>query len=464
MFPTDPHSLAFSINRRRPDFCSNIGLLYPGDKPEQSGEVAERVSRVAVSPNEPDSCSPSPWVGPATNTSPQKLRIGLSTSVIQGGRSGIARYVFSLLKEFQQDHQPCGFVVFILKNDWPLFDFLNSSIQKVEVPEQFRKPLADIFWHQVILPRWVRKYSLDVIHIPSYRRMLLRAGCPKVATIHDLAPFRLAGKYDQMRMIYGRRIARFLARQQDRIIAVSSATADDVDRFYGIPRKQIEVIQNGLDHDKFNPGDPSQARAWVKKNHAIAEPFFLYVARFEHPAKNHWRLIEAFNGYKKKTGLNWHLVLGGSDWHGAEMIHEKIQQSPYRKEIHTTGFISDEELPTWYRAAQVFVFPSLFEGFGLPPLEAMACACPVICSNRGSLPEIVGHAAVLVDPEDTAALELKMVQLATDEGQRGEFRARGRERVQAFSWARCAAGTIAVYQKEHQLYRQNFSAKGSGNG
>lgn len=380
----------------------------------------------------------------------RKIRVGLSTSVIQRGRSGIARYVLSLLDEFQQPSHKFEFFVFVLKDDLPLFDFLNASVRKVVVSERFRSPVADILWHQWVLPRLVKKYSLDVIHVPSYRRMMRRAPCATLATIHDLAPFRLSGKYDRARMVYGRVIARFLARQQDRIIAVSQATADDIHRYYGTATDRVQVIQNGIDHRKFYPGDALEAKAWVEAKHSISKPFFLYVARFEHPAKNHRRLIDAFDAFKEKTGSNWQLVLGGGDWHGAEKIHGRIRESPYRDEIHTMGFISDKALPIWYRAANVFVFPSLFEGFGLPPLEAMACACPVICSTRGSLKEIVGDAAVLIDPENADDLERKMVELASDESLRAKLRAKGMDWVQSFTWERCASETMDVYRKIHE--------------
>ncbi|MCC5789295.1 MAG: glycosyltransferase family 4 protein [Opitutales bacterium] len=390
----------------------------------------------------------------------RRIRVGLSTSVIQGGRSGIARYVLSLLKEFQRYHDRFQFVIFVLKNDMPLFDFLDSSVQRVEVSERFRRPVADILWHQVIVPRLAKKHALDVVHVPSYRRMILRAPCAKVATIHDLAPFRLSGKYDRARMIYGRMVARFLARQQDRIIAVSTATAHDIHRFYGSKLDKVTVIHNGIDHRKFCPGDSAKARAWVKEHHSIAAPFFLYVARFEHPGKNHFRLIEAFDDFKDKTGLNWQLVLGGSDWHGAETIHHRIRQSPYRDEIHTLGFVSDVDLPDWYRAAGVFVFPSLFEGFGLPPLEAMACACPVICSTRGSFQEIVGEAASLIDPEDTDALREKMTELATDDLRRADFRAKGIAWVKSFTWEGCAAEVLDVYRKAHESHVGRHLSRG----
>ena len=375
------------------------------------------------------------------------MNIGLSTSVIQRGKSGIARYVLALIENLMPQADAHRFVLFVLEEDLPLFAFASSQMMVVPISEKFRQPMRDIVWHQTVLPKLAYKHGLDVLHIPSYRRMPHRTPCARVATIHDLAPFRLRGKYDRFRTFYGRVVVRVLAHRQQRIIAVSQSTADDLMRFYKLPERRITVIPNGIDHGRFSPGDPRAAREWVAQKSGIQQPFFLYVARLEHPAKNHVRLIEAFNQFKSNTGSPWKLVLGGGDWHGAEQIHRAMQESPFRKDIHSLGFIEDAVLPTWYRAAVGFVFPSLFEGFGLPPVEAMACGCPVLSSTRGALEEAVGTAAGTIDPEDTDDLQRKLTRLATDANWREALREAGIQQARKFSWERVAASTMEVYKQ-----------------
>ena len=258
------------------------------------------------------------------------MRIGISTSVIQRGHTGIAQYVFALLRAFQRCETPHQFVLFVLEEDRPLFDFVRDSMEIVLVPERFRPPVKNIIWHQTHLPRLSREHRLDVLHVPSYRRLVWSRCCPRVATIHDLAPFRVAKKYDWKRLLYGRIVARQLARRQERVIAISENTAADLVRFFRLSRNRIRVVHNGLEHARFFPGSHEAARAMAANRHDLRDPFFLYVARLEHPGKNHVRLITAFNEFKAASHSNWQLVLAGADWHGAEAIHQAIAQSPSR--------------------------------------------------------------------------------------------------------------------------------------
>jgi glycosyltransferase involved in cell wall biosynthesis len=374
------------------------------------------------------------------------MRIGLSISVIQGGKTGVAQYVFALLrglKAFTPKHQ---FILFVLEHDAPLFEFIRGSMEIVPVAERFRPAIKNVAWHQTHLPRLVAQHRLDVLHIPSYRRMLWRRPCALVSTIHDLAPFHVPDKYDWKRMFYGRVIARRLAHRQHRIIAISENTARDITHFFKMDRSRITVVHNGLEHERFFPGSREQAKAFAASRYQLHNPFFLYVARLEHPAKNHLPLISAFERFKTAAPSDWQLALAGSDWHGADVIHDAIRKSPAAAEIKTLGFVPDEHLPDLYRAADVFVYPSLYEGFGLPPIEAMACGCPVISSSRGSLAEVVGDAGAIVEPTDIDSIARQLQLFASDPSVRERYRAAGLVRAKLFDWNRTAAATAAVYE------------------
>ena len=363
------------------------------------------------------------------------MKIGVSTSVIQRGRTGIAQYVFNLLREFLPHAGEHEFVLFTLEEDVPLFDFARDGMRIIPVSEKYRPAAKNIAWHQTVLPGLCRREGLEVLHVPSYRRMLWARPCKLVATIHDLAPFHVAKKYDWKRMFYGRVVARRLAHRQHEIIVISRNTAHDVQKYFGLSARRLHVVHNGLNHEAFRPDDVPPQNT------------FLYVARLEHPGKNHVGLIEAFNRFKAATHSDWQLVLAGSKWSGAEHIERAMRESPFAKDIRWTGFVPDADLPTLYRSAAVFVYPSLYEGFGLPPLEAMACGVPVICSTGGALREMAGKAATLVQPGDTAELAAQMTRVAGDPLLRVGMREKGLAHAAQFQWSKTAEATLRVYAK-----------------
>jgi glycosyltransferase involved in cell wall biosynthesis len=313
--------------------------------------------------------------------------------------------------------------------------------------------VKNILWHQLELPGLARQLGLEVLHVPSYRRLLWRHPCALVGTIHDLAPFRFPEKYDWLRMLYGRTFVRRLAHRQDEIVAVSRTTANDIARFFHVPAARITVIPNGLDHARFSPGRADDASRIIAQRYDVRPPFFLYVARLEHPAKNHARLIAAFNHFKTKWPSPWQLVLCGGDWHGAAVIHDLVQRSPFAADIRCTGFVPDSELPTWYRAASVFIYPTLFEGFGLPPLEAMACGCPVLASKLDVIEEVCGDAAAWTNASEVDDLTQQMIHIASDHDLRERLKAAGLGRARQFDWRTTATATLRVYERAHQRQR-----------
>ncbi len=382
------------------------------------------------------------------------MRIALSTSVIQRGRSGVGQYVLSLTRALLPMAQRHEFTLYVLEDDLPLFEFAASAMRLVPVPERYRPAIKNIVWHQTQLPKLVKKDGVEVLHIPSYRRMLFPKPCALVATIHDLAPFELAGKYDWARMFYGRVVARQLAHRQDEIVAVSQLTANGLSKYFRLPPDRVTVIPNGLDHDVFFPTRDESAERALCAAKGVTFPYFLYVARLEHPAKNHVRLIEAFNRFKASTQSPWQLVLGGSDWHGAETIHAAVNASPYARDIVRLGFVSSADLPKWYRAAGAMVFPSLFEGFGLPPIEAMACGCPVLSSTSGALGETVAGAAGVLEPLDVSQMQAQLARAAADPAWREDLRSRGLIRAARFDWRQTAVATLSVYDRALQRSRR----------
>jgi glycosyltransferase involved in cell wall biosynthesis len=372
------------------------------------------------------------------------LHVAISTSVNQRGKSGVAAYLFGLIDGLVNTCPDVRLTLFGLAQDRPLFAPWLDRAQWAEVAETWRPAVRDVAWHQCVLPGRLRQIGADVVHIPSYRRILARPPCPQVVTVHDCAAFHVRGKYDAARMAYGRHVVPRLARQARRLTTVSQATARDVETFFHRPAAAIDVIWNGIDHRRFQPATPA-ALAEFRARHQLTQPYIVYLARLEHPAKNHVRLIEAFEHLlAAQPDLPHELVLAGADWHGAQVVHARVAASPVRARIRTPGFVTGADLPLWYAGAELLAYPSLFEGFGLPPVEAMACGCPVVCSARGSLAEVVGEAARIVEPDSPSAIAagLSEVLVAPE-----PWRQRGLARAQLFDWNRAAQATATLYRE-----------------
>jgi glycosyltransferase involved in cell wall biosynthesis len=185
----------------------------------------------------------------------------------------------------------------------------------------------------------------------------------------------------------------------------------------------------------------------MARKYGLRPPYLAYTSRLEHPGKNHVRLIRAYESLRRRRDIPHQLVLAGSDWSGAEEIHRVIGASPFREDILTPGFIPTEDLPDLYSGADLFVFPSLFEGFGMPILEAMASGVPVACSDVSSLPEVAGDAAVLFDPGREASMAEAMGKLLDGGPLREEMIRKGLQRSEASSWAAATRRTLEVLEE-----------------
>ena len=336
---------------------------------------------------------------------------------------------------------------------------LDGGYAVVQAPRWTRRAVASMLWHLFFLPLRIRRHRKEFdgfVICAANRRACAWYPLPTTATVHDLANFHVPGKYSRSRMFYLAHVLPFFAKRAQRLVAVSGATKADMVRFWHCREEDVTVLYNGLperwSHGRmvaWSDGPPMEETKrpndQTTKRPNGGEAAILYISRIEHPGKNHVRLIEAYGRLPRALAEKHPLVLAGADWKDAETVHAAAAASPHADRIRFTGFVEDAE--TLWREAGFYVFPSLFEGFGLSLVEAMSRGVPCACSNNGSLGEIAGDVAITFNPEDAGAIADALVRLVSEPERDREARiARGREWIKRFSWADHAAGIVKLLE------------------
>ncbi len=316
-------------------------------------------------------------------------------------------------------------------------------------------PLPRIIWEQTVLPLAARAEQADLLH-GLVNTLPLATTVPSVVTVHDLSFLRLPDRFPRLKQLYLAGLCRASVRKARRVIAVSRQTAADVQSHFGVDSRRIEVVYNGVS-ERFRPL-PAEDVSDFRRRMGLPPRFLLYVGTLE-PRKNLPHLLRAYAEWQARStaGRDAALVLAGAKgWHYREIFELAAELgltgptagAPFEqgRRVHFPGYVPEEDLCLWYNAAAAFVYPSLFEGFGLPLLEAMASGTPVICSDAPSLQEVAAEAALIVPAQDRPALENAFERLFTEPGLAAELRGRGIRQASRFSWRRAAAETIDVYE------------------
>ncbi len=372
------------------------------------------------------------------------MKIGILTFACDAGRSGIGQYLVHLLRELPNVALEMEFEIVGHQDEMESLLPPNHPYSLQTVGAHWKSPIRNIIWQNVLLPGLCKSRGYDVLFLPAAnRRVPLWLPCPAVGTVHDFSSMHIEGKYDPMRDLYIKRVLPFLVRRLSRIISVSECTKRDIIWFARVPSSRITVILHGVDHDTYYPRDKGESQERICAKYGLRAPYILYVSRIEHPGKNHARLIRAFAQLKRDTDLPHQLVLAGNDWTRAEEVHKAAEATGFGDEICFTGFAANEDLPHLYCGADLFVFPSLYEGFGMPILEAMACGIPIACSNASSLPEVAGDAAMYFDPKDEQTIADTLLRTLTDTSTLARLAKTGAAHAAGFSWQEATQRTLS---------------------
>ena len=363
------------------------------------------------------------------------MKIGIITGDLQKKRTGIGTYIYHLVTHLSTRYQ----ITIIRHENGMDIPGCDSLIMKTPVLERYNS----LLWNQWL--RWHKKEleQFDIIHNPGQFLISPHLGKHRVVTIHDITPIVTPSYHFPFRTLTNRIFLLPVLNSSEIIIADSYHTKQDICKVYGIAPEKIDVIHLAVD-PQFRPMEQEKILAWCTQK-KIFSPYLLFVGTIE-PRKNIETLLKAFeiiaDNYR-----DLHLVLSGNRGWNSEPIFCMIASLRYSDRIHWLDYVPFEELPLLYCGANAFVYPSWYEGFGLPPLEAMQCGTPVICSCSSSLPEVVGNGGIMVAPDDVQGFVREINRVLMDESFREKLIQYGFQQAKQFSWEKTADMTADVYEK-----------------
>ena len=365
------------------------------------------------------------------------LKVAWDNSLAARDKAGTGVYAARLLEQFAQRTDLSMQVLHGWRRNSSANGLINRGLGTI----------ASMLWTHIYLPQLVGKMQVDLLHAPAFIAPAMAVPCPVVVTVHDITYLLFPSHFSRWWVTYLQIVMPPAIRSAAAIICGSEHSKRDIAKTYGIAPGKIHVIPYGVDHERFHPGialDEDWARSL-----GIRRGYVLHVGSFSY-RKNIPTLLRAIARLRSKGKWeNRQLVLAGSQdvsMRGAHEVFETIRELDLKESVVLTGHIPEQHIPCLYAGAAALVIPSLYEGFGLPVLEAMAAGTPVVASNTSSLPEVAAGAALLVPPEDELALTSAIEDVLENRSTAEELRRSGLERARQFSWQRTAEETVAVYK------------------
>ena len=369
-----------------------------------------------------------------------RLRIGIDATILRPQMSGVERAVSSLVHALAASDAPFEFIVYCPRR-------LPEPFAQTGPRVHYRHPLlpntmrsSRIFWDQAMLPLALRRDRADLLHSPAYIAPRF-CGTPYVLTVYDL----IALKFPALCKRSNALLMPASARRAARIIVPSECTRRDLKELLGVDERKVRVIPLGV-APHFRPIEDRGRIADMRERYGLPESYLLYVGNLE-PKKNLPYLLRAFAEARHCGRVTQRLVIAGCKAWGTAELHRTLRNCHLQNSVTFAGEIPERDLPALYSGAALFIFPSIYEGFGLPPLEAMACGTPVITTRAGALPEVVGKAALLLSTPDTRELRVAIEKVLSNSFLRNYLRAEGLKRAKLFTWEKTAQETIKVYHE-----------------
>lgn len=374
--------------------------------------------------------------------------------------AGISRYIYNLLEGLARQPGDDHYTVFVSRNEAaaaaesPLGG--TPQLRLVPVSWPTSRPPQRIAWEQLALPEALQSRKIDVFHAPA-NVLPSRIPCASVLTVHDLAFYRYPQFFRPTRRLYQRWFVRSSVGRATRIVAVSESTKHDLEESLSAPTERIDVIYPGIAPD-FQPIRDKERLAAFRAAHSLPERYLLFLGTLE-PRKNLIGLVEAYALLRQQHEDTPILVLAGAKGWYYEELFERVKALNVQDSITFAGYVAREEQPLWYSGAEAFVYPSLYEGFGIPVVEALACGVPTVTSNVSSLPEAAGTLALTVDPTDRSAMAQAMRHILTDQTLRERTLVEGPMWAGRFTIDNMAQKYSETYHKAAERARQSLGER-----
>jgi glycosyltransferase involved in cell wall biosynthesis len=371
------------------------------------------------------------------------MRVLIDATGITREKAGVGVYAKNLLNCLTRSHSDLDLYI-LAQDDDPEMDFEGrKGVTMIWVPACFFRILPLRFLlEQLFVPFLQRRHRIAVVHSLHYA-FPLWLGARRVVTFHDMTFYTMPELHQRIKVLYFRFFMRRSVKQAENIIFISRSTLEDCVARLGQPTGKMWVVPHGKG-EAYRTGISLTSQQQVKQLYALGDRFVLYIGTLE-PRKNLDRLVEAFSVCAARDPSIQLVIAGKKGWM-QEKLNETIERLGLAARIVFTGFVAEEDKAPLIAASTVFVYPSLYEGFGLPALEAIACGVPTITSNLSSLPEVVGDAALLIDPTSTSELTEALERLLLDPLLRADYQQRGPLQAAAFTWERTAGLTALVYR------------------
>ena len=367
------------------------------------------------------------------------MKIGIDArEFVAGQMTGIGRYLWHFLQYATSSKGPHEYVLFCNQETDVSFDL--PKLKKVIITENITP-----IWDQVLLPLKMAREKIDVFLTPYFKAPFFLPS-KMVLIINDLIPLFFPEEHRLFRRLYFRFMCVIAARRAKRIITISENSRDDIVKFFKLSADKIMIVHLGLE-ERFKPSDIKTEE--IRRKYALPQKFILYVGNLS-PHKNVQGLIKSYAALPSNMREKYKLVMGASrsDKYFSH-IEKVIREMELIQDVVFTGFIEHKDLPTVYNMGSLFAFPSFYEGFGLPPLEAMASGSPVVSSSTSSMPEVLGDAALFFNPYHVKEMSSAIRQMLEDENLRNKFRQKGLERAKFFTFEKMANRILDIFEMVH---------------